>query len=57
MLKNYTEIMEMRSEGFCESCGYGFDKCLEEGKAFCLGPGKFPDEPLKEEDKNEKEPV
>ena len=36
MLKNYNEIMDKRSNGLCESCEYGFDKCLSEGKAHCI---------------------
>ena len=35
MLKYYTEIIELRSEGICESCDYGVDRCLQDGKAFC----------------------
>ena len=34
-IKNYDEIMSIRSEGLCESCDYGFDNCLKDGKAFC----------------------
>ena len=35
MLKNYNEIFEIRSEGLCENCDYGFDKCLTDGRAYC----------------------
>jgi hypothetical protein len=34
--ENFSEIMSMRADGFCESCGYGIDRCLKDGKAFCL---------------------
>ena len=51
MIKNYNEIMEMRANGMCESCGYGFDRCLTEGKAFCLQSKN------EKEDTNEEESV
>jgi hypothetical protein len=35
MLKNYNEILEIRAEGLCNSCDYGIDRCLKDGKAFC----------------------
>lgn len=51
MLKYYTEIMELRSDGLCESCDYGIDKCLSDGKPFCKYPKK------EEEQENEEESV
>ena len=35
MLKNYNDILEMQSNGLCESCAYGFARCLEDGRARC----------------------
>ena len=35
-LKNYNEIFEKRADGMCQSCGWGFDRCLEDGHAHCL---------------------
>ena len=35
MLKNYDEIFEKQSEGLCESCDYGFDQCIRDGRAAC----------------------
>lgn len=35
-LENYNEIFEKRADGMCQSCGWGFDRCLEDGRAHCL---------------------
>lgn len=35
MLKNYSEILDLEADGLCNSCDYGIDKCLNEGRAFC----------------------
>lgn len=29
------KLYDLRSDGICESCDTGFDKCLEAGKPIC----------------------
>lgn len=44
------EIVDLHSEGLCESCEHGYEKCLEEGRAYC----KYEEEVKSD---GEKEPV
>ena len=57
MNKNFTEIYEMRGHGYCDSCGYGFERCLTDGKAFCMSAGIKPLDSQKEVQDVEKESV
>ena len=33
--KKLSEVFDCRSEGLCESCDYGFDNCIRNGKPYC----------------------
>ena len=35
MQNKLNEIFDMRSEGLCDSCEHGFDKCIKCGKPLC----------------------
>ena len=34
--KEYKELFNTKELGICNSCDYGFDNCLKDGKAKCL---------------------
>lgn len=35
MLEKYKEIVELKDNGICNSCSYGYDKCVSDGKPYC----------------------
>lgn len=34
--REYEELFNTKELGICNSCDYGFDNCLKDGKAKCL---------------------
>lgn len=34
-MNDYKDILDMNEKGLCQSCSYGFAKCITDGKAFC----------------------